>query len=236
MRVAVLAEKGGVGKTMLATNMAGMRAGLRRRVLLLEADRQGGAHHWVSERGRLNGRTPRVTCEPHYGAAFTRYAGRGMVERRYDDIVVDLGLGYSEEMDAALSVVDLALVPVRPSTVDLRTMGLVNRRVGLARENNPGLRAVAVLNAVSTNPRNRDAVVTREILAESCGNLAVADVQVHDRVAYRHAYSYGQTLLEYAVGRSQRKAVGEMLGLYAEIFTEPYECAADRENTAEVSR
>ena len=40
MIVALLAEKGGTGKTALATNLAGMRS-RNRRVLLIDADRQG---------------------------------------------------------------------------------------------------------------------------------------------------------------------------------------------------
>ncbi len=46
MILTVLAEKGGTGKTMAATNLAGMRAGRGRRVLLIDADRQGSSERW----------------------------------------------------------------------------------------------------------------------------------------------------------------------------------------------
>ena len=53
MIVTVLAEKGGTGKTMVATNLAGMRVGDGRRVLLVDADRQGSSEHWASPARRL---------------------------------------------------------------------------------------------------------------------------------------------------------------------------------------
>ena len=46
MILTVLAEKGGTGKTMVATNLAGMRAGRGRRFLLIDADRQGSSERW----------------------------------------------------------------------------------------------------------------------------------------------------------------------------------------------
>ena len=52
MKVAVIGEKGGTGKTTFATNLAGWRA--RRhpdsKVVLIDADRQGSASYWVGER------------------------------------------------------------------------------------------------------------------------------------------------------------------------------------------
>ena len=52
MIVAVLGEKGGTGKTTFATNLAGMRAGAGRDVLIVDADRQGSASYWAEARER----------------------------------------------------------------------------------------------------------------------------------------------------------------------------------------
>ena len=50
MIVALVAEKGGTGKTTLATNLAGMRVTSGRRVLLIDSDRQGSAHFLATVR------------------------------------------------------------------------------------------------------------------------------------------------------------------------------------------
>ena len=45
-------QKGGVGKTTLAVNVAAEKARRGRRVLLLDADPQGSALDWQAQRGR----------------------------------------------------------------------------------------------------------------------------------------------------------------------------------------
>ena len=67
MIVAVVAEKGGVGKTMVATNLAGMRASTGRRVLLIDADRQGSATFWTEFRAGRD--LPQVETQAIQGEA-----------------------------------------------------------------------------------------------------------------------------------------------------------------------
>ena len=83
MIVAVLGEKGGTGKTTLATNLAGMRATAGRDVLIIDADRQGSASYWAEKRSNTHARlTRRPECAKirrgsdadgaRYGAALQR--------------------------------------------------------------------------------------------------------------------------------------------------------------------
>ena len=195
MIVATLAEKGGVGKTMLATNLAGMRASVGRRVMIIDGDRQGAAHAWTRE--RTVSRLPQVTCEARYGNAFSIYVNGPMKTRPYDDVIIDLGQGDSEEMDAALAVATCVIVPVRPTAVDIRTIGLIDVRVEEAQDVNPTLRGLVILNQVSPNPRHRAAQDAREALDAGCVALNVAAVAVCDRVGFQRAYALGRTIDEY---------------------------------------
>ena len=151
MIVTVLAEKGGTGKTMVATNLAGMRVGDGRRVLLVDADRQGSSEHWASL--RVDSRLPHVECIPLYGSALSRFLRTRVSD--YDDVVIDVGAGDSDEMSTALSLSDCAVVPVRPTAADVWTMTLMDSRIGEAQLANPDLHAWALINQASTNPRNR---------------------------------------------------------------------------------
>ena len=53
MIVALLNQKGGVGKTTLALHLAGRWAGKGRRVLVVDADPQGSALDWSEQRASL---------------------------------------------------------------------------------------------------------------------------------------------------------------------------------------
>ena len=125
MIVAVLGEKGGTGKTMVATNLAGMRAAAGRKILLIDADRQGSAQRWAKIREAEG--LAQVDCEPLAGDALRRYLHTRI--SRYDDVVVDVGAGDGDEMEIALLMAECVVVPVRPTAADVWTMTLVDGRI-----------------------------------------------------------------------------------------------------------
>ena len=216
MIVALLAEKGGTGKTTLATNLAGMRAMRGHRVLLIDADRQGSSHFWAQAHVGLP--LLRVDSEALHGEALGRRLRNPVT--RYDDIIVDTGAGDSIEMESALDAAGCAIAPLQPSGVDVATMGLVDGRVAQARERNPLLRAWALFNRAPTNPRNRDESEARNALS-TCTALEVAGIRVCDRVAYARALTAGQTVMDYRP--VSQKARDEMAAVYEMVFGEPFE-------------
>ncbi len=215
MIVATIAEKGGAGKTILATNLAGMRASVGNSVLLIDEDRQGSSHFWAQTRSSL--RLPGVNSMPLYGEAFARQMAT--LSSRYDDVVIDTGAGDSAEMETALRAADCAIAPLQPAGVDVWTMGLVDARVAAALERNPQLRPWALFNRASANPRNRDEAEARTAL-EGCAALGVTDIRVCDRVAFRRALTAGMTVHEYP--QSPGRAREEMAAVCEMVFGDPY--------------
>ena len=193
MIVAILGEKGGTGKTTLATNLAGMRAADCRDVLLLDEDRQGSASYWAEKRGDARADLPAVQSVQKFGEGLMRTV-RDMA-RRYSDLIIDAGAGDSREVESALRVADLAIIPVQPAGLDVWTLGLINDRVGEARAVNPGLAAYVVLNRTSPNPKDNDADEAREAIG-GCVQLRLAEGVICDRVAVKRAAPAGLTVLE----------------------------------------
>src|SRR5215813_6811086 len=205
MIVAVLGEKGGTGKTTLATNLAGMRAADGHDVLLLDADRQASASYWAEKRSHQHSPVPAVQSVQKFGDGLMRTV-RDMA-RRYDDILIDVGAGDTREVESALRVADLAIVPVQPARLDVWTLGLIDDRVGEALAVNEALHAYVVLNRASPNPKDNDADEARQAI-DGCAHLQLAPGMICDRVAVKRAAPSGLTVVEYKP--VDAKAVYEM--------------------------
>jgi chromosome partitioning protein len=215
MIIAVLGEKGGTGKTTLATNLAGMRAadGQGCDVLLLDADRQGSASYWAEKRSNTYPQLAPVQSVQKFGEGLMRTV-RDMA-RRYSDLVIDAGAGDSREVESALRVADIAIIPVQPAGLDVWTLGLIDDRVGEAQVINEALVAYVVLNRTSPNPKDRDVDDAREAIA-GCQHLQLAAGSICDRVAIKRAAPAGLTVMEYRP--FDAKAAEELQQLYRLAF------------------
>jgi chromosome partitioning protein len=207
-------EKGGVGKTTLATNMAAMRAASKRVVLLADLDTQNHASIWNEVRTEEGGslRQP-LTCVSLRGRGIA--AELRKLSEHFQDIIVDAGGRDTIELRQAMLVADLMIVPVRPSQLDLQSLALVDRLIGEVKGFNAGTQAIVVMNAASTNAKNVDVEEARAIVLEM-RHLAMAKSVLCDRVAFRRAYRDGLAVVEYQP--ADEKARLEARHLYSEIF------------------
>ncbi|OEZ99062.1 AAA family ATPase [Duganella sp. HH101] len=142
MIVAIANQSGGAGKTIVANNLALLRARAGRKVMLVDTDPKAAASNWCSELAAA-GVWPRV--------ATRAITGRSLVEDleqlryRYNDIVIDTEGRDTAESRAALIAARLVVVPVTPLQVDLSTQYQLIARLNAARMFNPGLRVLFVL-------------------------------------------------------------------------------------------
>lgn len=209
MILLVAGQKGGTGKTTLAASLAAMRGNTGERVALVDADPQESLADWAAlrEQSHIDRAIPCLTLrggEIH--EKISRFA------TKYD-LVVDAGGRDSPEMRSAMLVADLVLLPIQPAQFDSWTLPNMAELVGRAREINPALRALVVINMAS--PSTGEDADARDFVTGVDG-LDLAESVVRARVAHRRAMSEGLCALE--LPRRDKKAVAELAALYAEVF------------------
>lgn len=212
MVVLVGGEKGGTGKTTFATNMAALRAGEGRDVLLVDTDKQGSASDWAAVRDEVD-RVPRVSCVQVFGKQVTSQIQD--LAGRYDDLIVDAGGRDSVELRSAMVVADRFYVPMQASQFDVWTIEQMEELVEQAQAINPALKASVFINRASPHPQVREAEEAEEIL-EEFEHLVFSGVVIHDRIAFRRAASDGIGVDE--AESPDPKACKEVRSLYVSIF------------------
>jgi chromosome partitioning protein len=212
MIILIGGEKGGTGKTTIATNLAAMRALAGRDVLLIDTDPQGSANYWAQSRDEEN-IAPRVACVQKFGKGLPKEVQD--LAHRYQDIIIDAGGRDSVELRSALVVTQKAYIPIQPSQFDIWTLNQMDELVETAKAFNPGVQARVIISRSSTNPSVHESDDTGKLL-DDFTNLDLADVTIRDRIAYRKAAKDGLAVTE--LKPKDAKAVEEMEALYREVF------------------
>jgi len=212
MIILIGGEKGGTGKTTLATNLAAMRAQMDRDVLLVDTDPQGSANYWVQSRDEEKIK-PRVACIQKFGQGLSTEVKD--LASRYQDIIIDAGGRDSIELRSALVATEKVYIPIQPSQFDIWTLDQMDELVAAAKAFNPELKAKVVISRSSTNPSVQESNETQKLL-EDFINLDLANSIIRDRIAYRKAAKDGLAVIE--TKPKDQKATKEMEMFFQEVF------------------
>ena len=183
--VIVLANsKGGVGKSTLAVHLAVWLYDRGHRVALVDADVQSSSSVWLQEA------EPSVTVR----SSRTPEEVVGVVrelQRTHDFVIGDGQATLDDQSRTLLLLADLAILPVTPSILDVRSVQQATATLRYAQELNGGRpRGCLVLNRM----RRRD-VISREVRV--AGRSLGADLcasQVRDLQAFREAAQQGSVV------------------------------------------
>jgi chromosome partitioning protein len=199
--VAVVGNKGGAGKTTLSINLA---SGLHRHhdTVLLDADMQRSSLQWRDIAGRDDLVEVIDAVDDVTGTVHEH-------RDRHDYVVIDCPPSvHSEQTWQALTHSDLAIIPVLPSPLDLWASVHVEQEIESAREGNPGLRALLVVNQLE--PRTRLSRLIHGALGEI--SLPVAQTPVCRRVVYRNAILQGLSVMQAgAAGRAAEEEIEQLI-------------------------
>lgn len=191
MPVIVVANpKGGVGKSTLATQIAGFLASRGKAVTLGDLDRQQSSRQWLDVRPA---NLPRITPWEISRDAIARPA------KGSTDAVVDTPAGlHGNRMDAAMKVADMIVVPLQPSLFDMQAT------YAFARELREHKRAAKVRIGL-VGMRVKEHTIALERFQEFVATLGIALVAtLRDTQNYVHLAAHGLTLFDVAPGKVER--------------------------------
>lgn len=196
--VSLVTQKGGTGKSTLATSLsvAAVQAGLR--VAAFDLDPQGTLAAWGNAR---EADEPRVVTVPPERMGDLGGVLKG-VAPHYDLAVLDTAGRHDPVTVAAMGLSDLCLVPLRPTRPD----GLAVRPTVEALVRG-GRRWGFVLNQSPPGRNTRAAE-----MAAGLGTLGVMAATMHSRADYQDAFAAGQGVTEYAPKGAAADEVRELWG------------------------
>ena len=198
---AVIAQKGGTGKTTLSIAVAVAAASAGRSVAIVDLDPQATASNW-SDR-RASDAPVVISAQP----SRLPHALDAVAERGADLVVIDTAPRAEQGALATARAADLVLVPCRPAIYDLETVLTTADLVRLAERDTPLL---CVLNGVP--PRGTREQQAREILGRL--GIPVCPASIGHRAVIDHAAAVGLSAQEY---EPRGKAAAEIGAAYASI-------------------
>jgi chromosome partitioning protein len=202
--IALVGNKGGAGKTTLCVNLACALA-KRQPTIIVDADPQQSSLQWF----RMGGESAstRVVAGSDDVAGSLASLDAGMHYRLIDCPPS----AQSAQMQQALELADLAIVPVLPSPLDIWATVHVEQVVRQARRVNPALKTRLVVNQFES--RTRLSKATQQALAEL--EIPAAKTIIRRRAIYRQSLIDGRSV--HDMGSQGVDAVNEIQDLINEI-------------------
>ena len=203
--VAIVNQKGGTGKTTLATNLAWVLAE-KGNVLLVDADPQASALNWVAGEGEV----PHTLTVQGTETDDVPRLVRSKVADGHDWVIIDGPPGITKTTADAVRVAHVVLIPAKPSPLDVWAASDIVAAVQARQKTAKGMPKAAFVITM-TQPRTRLSRQIDQALNET--GIPVLQARTTQRVAYPSAINDGSSVV---AGRDQT-ARNEILAIRGEL-------------------
>lgn len=206
--IGLIQVKGGVGRSTIATNIAGMIAESKT-VALIDCDLpQATSTSWYALR-KAAGKQGNLTI---YTAKDHQELIKQVKElnTQYEFIVIDAPPRIAEITKAALILSDLCIIPIGASLADIWATSDLLNTIELAKVHKPNVNAQILWNKFRVTTRSAQELSKA---VENELTLKELNTKLGYRVAYSDAYGEGMTVLEWTdkTAKDEMKMLGTEL-------------------------
>jgi len=204
MIISLVNQKGGVGKTTIAVNLAGCLALRGYRMLLIDADPQGSVLQWRSIEDN------QLFDVKHFPRPLTRDEAKTLV-RGYQHTIIDAPPAIGEITRSILHLSRLAIVPIGPSPLDIWSSKDTVSLIKEAKKTNRRLKGkLLICRKIARTRVGREAREAMETYS-----MDVFESDISQRIAYVEAMISGLSVLQSAPGS---EAASEIRNLCQELI------------------
>ncbi len=199
MIISFLNQKGGVGKTTLSVNVAACLASQGRKVLLVDADKQGSATTWASLREETPFQVVSMARE-NLAKDVLKLA------EDFDATVID-GPPHAEGIARACIIAsDFVALPIEPSGLSTWASDLTVRQIQEAQAFKDTIKCGFVVSRKIGNT-----VIGREIRSMAAeSGIPLLTAEIEQRVAYAESLTMGKTIFEWSPTGAAAKEIAAL--------------------------
>jgi chromosome partitioning protein len=204
MIISLVNQKGGVGKTTIAINLAGCLSMKNYHTLLIDADPQGSVLQWQSIENND------LFDVRHHPMPISRNDVK-LMARGYDHLVIDAPPAIGEIALSSLKVSNLAIIPVGPSPLDIWSSKDTISLMEESKKRNRSLKGkLLICRKIARTRVGREAREAMETY-----RMEVFESEISQRIAYVEAMISGLSVLQFA---PNSEAANEIRSLCEEIM------------------
>lgn len=201
-------QKGGVGKSTLATNLRGYFAGGGYKAALVDIDPQGSLSKLVRTFATQEGREPEHIIDR---GGFKNYTELLKLLEPYDIAIIDTPPYLSKELEDVFAITNMVLVPCKASPLDFLAIGDTLDLIRRTKAKRKELIAAVVLTMTITGT-DFTTNIRRELEKTE---FPVLKTEIGNRVAYMRSLLRSNTVL----GEDNPKAREEIESLGKELIS-----------------